>query len=93
MQMLNVIYLCLNVCSLSVGSGQNLPDTVLSARDMVGHYYLNALFSSVLLLLFSTDGFTDVRKLSGGGWHGYLERGSDLHMAQLMPLPLTISSN
>jgi len=26
-----------------------------------------------------------------GYWHGYLERGADLHMAQLMPLPLTIS--
>jgi len=30
--------------------------------------------------------------LSGGCWHGYLSwRGADLHMAQLMPLPLTVS--
>jgi len=27
-----------------------------------------------------------------GCWHGYLsERGADLHTAQLMPLPLTVS--
>jgi len=26
-----------------------------------------------------------------GCWHGCLERGADLHMAQLMPLPLTVS--
>jgi len=26
-----------------------------------------------------------------GCWHGYLEWGADLHMAQWMPLPLTIS--
>jgi len=27
-----------------------------------------------------------------GCWHGYLpERGADLHMAHLMPLPLTVS--
>jgi len=26
-----------------------------------------------------------------GFWHGYLGWGADLHMAQLMPLPLTIS--
>jgi len=30
--------------------------------------------------------------LSGGCWHGYLSgRAADLHMAQLMPLPLTVS--
>jgi len=26
-----------------------------------------------------------------GCWHGYLERGAGFHMAQLLPLPLTIS--
>ena len=26
-----------------------------------------------------------------GCWRGCLERGADLHMAQLMPLPLTVS--
>ena len=26
-----------------------------------------------------------------GCWRGYLERGADLHVAQLMPLPLTVS--
>jgi len=32
-------------------------------------------------------GIRRVKKLSGG----VLERGADLHMAQLMPLPLTVS--
>ena len=33
-----------------------------------------------------------VKKLSGGCWRGYLSgEGADLHMAQLMPLPLTVS--
>jgi len=26
-----------------------------------------------------------------GCWRGYLSGGADLHMAQLMPLPLTVS--
>jgi len=32
------------------------------------------------------------KKLSGGCWNGIcLEQGADLHISQLMPLPLTIS--
>jgi len=37
-------------------------------------------------------GTQPVKKLNGGCWHGYLSgEGTDLHMAQLMPLPLTVS--
>jgi len=41
-------------------------------------------------------GIRPVKKLSGGvlAWRGVvicLERGADLHLAQLMPLPLTVS--
>jgi len=36
-------------------------------------------------------GILPVKKLSGAGVVICLERGADLHMAQLMPLPLTVS--
>jgi len=37
-------------------------------------------------------GIWPVKNQLVGCWHGYLsERGADLHMTQLMPLPLTIS--
>jgi len=35
---------------------------------------------------------SSLQKLGAVGcWRGYLEQGADLHMAQLMPLPLTVS--
>jgi len=37
------------------------------------------------------EGHTAGKKLSGGGAGMSEERGADLHMAQLMPLPLTVS--
>ena len=44
------------------------------------------------LLVGRQEGHPACKKLSGGCWHGIcLEQGADLHMAQLMPLPLTIS--
>jgi len=36
-------------------------------------------------------GIRPVKNWVVGCWHGYLERGADLHMAQLMSLPLTVS--
>jgi len=36
-------------------------------------------------------GIRPVKKLSGGLLAWFLKRGADLHMAQLMPLPLTVS--
>ena len=35
-------------------------------------------------------GIQSVKNWVVGCWHGCLEQGADLHMAQLMPLPLTV---
>ena len=45
-----------------------------------------------MLLVGRQEGHAVCKKLSGGvvAWLS-LERGADLHMAQLMPLPLTLS--
>ena len=54
---------------------------------------LESLGYRVTLLVGQQEGHPACKKLSGGFWHGYLSgaRWADLHMAQLMPLPLTIS--
>jgi len=45
------------------------------------------------LLVGRQEGHPACKKLSGGvlAWLSCLERGADLHVAQLMPLPLTVS--
>jgi len=45
------------------------------------------------LLVGRQEGHPACKKLSGEvlAWLSCLERGADLHMAQLMPLPLTVS--
>ena len=50
-------------------------------------------FSALMLLVGRQEGHPACKKLSGGvlAWLSALERGADLHMAQLMPLPLTVS--
>jgi len=52
-------------------------------------------FSALTLLVWWQEGHPACKKLSGGRWGAgvviCLERGADLHMAQLMPLPLTVS--
>ena len=48
-------------------------------------------FSALTLLVGRQEGHPACKKLSGGCWCGCLERGADLHMVQLMPLPLTVS--
>jgi len=50
-------------------------------------------FSSLTLLVERQEGHPACKKLSGGaaGVVVCLERDADLHMAQLMPLPLTVS--
>ena len=45
--------------------------------------------SALMLLVGRQEGHPACKKLSGGVT--CLERGADLHMAQLMPLPLTVS--
>ena len=49
-------------------------------------------FSALTLLVGRQEGHPACKQLSGGvlAWF-CLERGADLHMAQLMPLPLTVS--
>ena len=46
-------------------------------------------FSALTLLVGRQEGHPACKKLEC--WHGWLERGADLHMAQLMPMPLTVS--
>jgi len=47
-------------------------------------------FSALTLLVGRQEGHPAC-KWWGDGMVIYLERGADLHMAQLMPLPLTVS--
>jgi len=46
-------------------------------------------FSALTLLVGRQEGHPACKKLSGGML--VLEQGADLHLAQLMPLPLTVS--
>jgi len=50
-------------------------------------------FSALTLLVGRQEGHPACKKLSGGVlvWFVCLEQGAYLHMAQLMPLPLTVS--
>ena len=50
-------------------------------------------FSALTLLVGRQEGHPACKKLSGGGDDVVicLERGADLHTAQLMPLPLAVS--
>jgi len=49
-------------------------------------------FSALMLLVGWQEGHPACKKTVGGaGMVICLERGADLHMAQLMPLPLTVS--
>ena len=50
-------------------------------------------FSALTLLVGRQEGHPAVKKTErcGAGTVIYLERGADLHMAPLMPLPLTVS--
>ena len=54
--------------------------------------YLFTAFSALTLLVGHQEGHPACKNLSGGGAGVVicLERGADLHMAQLMPLRLTV---
>jgi len=54
---------------------------------------LLSAFSALMLLVVRQKGHPACKKLSGGGAGVVicLERSADLHMAQLMPLPLIVS--
>jgi len=57
------------------------------------HTCAGRAFSALTLLVGRQEGHPACKKQSGGGIGVVicLERGADLHMAQLMPLPLTVS--
>ena len=58
------------------------------------HWHFSAMaFSALTLLVGRQEGHPACKKLSGGvlAWLSDLKGGADLHMAQLMPLPLTVS--
>jgi len=48
-------------------------------------------FSALTLLVGRQEGHPACKNLSGGVLAWWLERGADLHTAQLMQLPLTVS--
>ena len=58
------------------------------------HWHFSAMaFSALTLLVGRQEGHPACKKLSGEvlAWLSDLKGGADLHMAQLMPLPLTVS--
>jgi len=70
--------------------------TILGAEfavyDCFVWLYIMTQFSALMLLVGWQEGHPACKKPSGWCWRGIcLERGADLHMAQLMPLPLTVS--
>ena len=59
--------------------------------DYQNSFSLRLAFSALTLLVGWQEGHPACKKLSGGVLAWCLELGADLHMAQLMPLPLTVS--
>jgi len=55
--------------------------------------YIKLAFSALTLLVGRQEGHLACKKLEWwvAGVVIYLERGADLHIAQLIPLPLTVS--
>jgi len=68
---------------------------MVNKYTMHKYFYLHQAdfaFSALTLLVGHQEGHPACKNLSGGaGVVICLERGADLHMAQLMPLPLTVS--
>ena len=65
-----------------------------SAGDILYLFlYYNSAFSALMLLVGWQEGHPACKKTEwwGAGMVNCLERSADLHMALLMPLPLTIS--
>jgi len=58
----------------------------------VDQFCSESTFSALTLLVGWQEGHPACKKLSGGVlvWFVCLEQGAYLHMAQLMPLPLTL---
>jgi len=66
----------------------------LDNRVLASRFELTIAFSALTLLVWRQEGHPVCKRLSGGGSGMVicLERGTDLHMVQLMPLPLSVSS-
>jgi len=64
----------------------------LSSHDILLSDCLQDPFSALTLLVGQQEGHPACKKLEwwGAGVVICLERGADLHMVQLMPLPLTL---
>ena len=62
------------------------------AENTFGSFWSTSAFSALMLFIWQQEGRPACKKLSGRvlAWL-CLERGADLHIAQLMPLPLTAS--
>jgi len=61
-------------------------------REYPPQYYYVLAFSALTLLVGREEGHPACKKQRwDAGVVVCLERGADLHMAQLMPLPLTVS--
>ena len=60
---------------------------------IMSHLHIYIAFSALTLLVGRQEGHPACKKTEWGsaGVVVYLERGAGLHMAQLMPLPLTVS--
>jgi len=67
----------------------------MSTQEGTIYFISHFAFSALTLLVGRQEGHPACKKLSGGvlAWLMVicLERVADLHMAQLMPLPLTVS--
>jgi len=66
---------------------------LLLCTGFPAYLFLLCAFSALTLLVGWQEGHPACKKLEwwGAGMVICLERGADLHMAQLMPLPLTVS--
>jgi len=83
-----LLYICVMISSIIY--------YVYGASDVcceVPYYFLSDSFSALTLLVGRQEGHPACKKLEwwGAGVVICLERGADLHMAQLIPLPLTVS--
>ena len=71
-------------------SGNGLPERRTDNQRVP---FIRCAFSALTLLVGRQEGHPACKKTewSGAGVVICLERGADLHMAQLMPLPFTVS--
>ena len=87
------IKLCdlINSCRIT-HSKMHYANAVLSLLYVVAKYSSNG-YHALMLLVGRQEGHPACKNLEwwGAGMVICLERGADLHMAQLMPLPLTVS--